>query len=113
MYKYRRIINFNRFGDLGISEKVIEEIVENTISEIEGVKLPENRGLAFKSPIDCSFKKDGALFINIDIEVEYGYNVSDICNYVQERVEQSLLFLVEMKAAKITIHVDNIKTQRS
>ena len=39
-YKYRRIINFNRFGDLGISEKVIEEIVENTICEIDGVKLP-------------------------------------------------------------------------
>ncbi|MDY4788736.1 MAG: Asp23/Gls24 family envelope stress response protein [Bacilli bacterium] len=112
-YQYRRIINFTTYGNLGISSKVIEEICYNTIKEIKGVILPDNRSLLLKSPIDCKFKKNGDLFIELHIIVDYGYNVTDICNYVQERVEQSLLFLVEMKAKKISVHVDNIKTKRS
>ena len=112
-YKYRRIINFTTYGNLGISTKVIEEICENTIKDIKGVIIPDNRTMFFSSPINVNFKKDGALYIDLHICVDYGYNVTDICNYVQERVEQSLLFLVEMKAKKITVHVENIKTKRS
>lgn len=108
-YKYHMINNFTTNGDLGISTKAIEGIVKTAVSEIEGVAFPESHYVFFqKDAVLCRFNPLGDLTININILVKYGYNVEEVCQYVQEKVERVVLFTTEIKPKKIHIKVDRV-----
>ncbi len=110
-YKYHLIKNFTTNGNLGISTKAISEITTTAIKEVEGVIIPDSHSVLFKTePVNCRFNGKGDLFINIFIRVKYGYNVGEICNYLQEKVEQVLMFTTEIRPKKIHIKVDDIKS---
>jgi uncharacterized alkaline shock family protein YloU len=110
-YKYHLIKNFTTNGNLGISTKTISEIATQAIKEVEGVEIPDSHSVLFKTePVSCKFNAKGDLTLNVFIRVQYGYNVGEVCSFLQERIEQVLMFTTEIKPKKINIKVDNVKS---
>ncbi len=109
-YKYHKIYNFTTNGDLEISTKVLEEITIQAVNKVEGATLPSSRTMLFdKRPVKCLFRQNGDFVVSVDIRVEYGFNVSEVSRLVQERIEQDLLYMTEIRPRKVHVNIADIK----
>lgn len=111
MREFYLLHKFTRNGSLGMSYKVFEEITRFAIREVQGATLNDNPAFLFNvaSPITCRISKNGDLAVKINLRIKYGFNVSEVSNLVQSKVEESIYNMTEIHPSKIDIHVEDIK----
>jgi uncharacterized alkaline shock family protein YloU len=109
MTNYFLIENFTNNGALGISYQVFEEIAKICVSEVEGATLSSNEGLfKLNRPVLCNIQSDG-IEITVNVKIDTGLNVNDVCLKVQEKVQDSIYDMTEIKPKKIDIKVTGVK----
>jgi uncharacterized alkaline shock family protein YloU len=109
---YYNLYNFTTYGSLGISQKVLEDITRFTLSEMKEIVIPdEKKKLSFrKRSIRCDIVvTTNEVFIYLNLGIKYGHNVTDVCQEVQDRVENALLAMADLRPKKIFIEVVDIK----
>jgi len=111
--QYHKIVNFTTNGNLGISTQVIDDITVKAITEVKGASLPDSHSLLARYPVTCKFNPVGDLVIDAYICIGYGYNVSEVCALVQDKIEQSLMYMTEIKPKRIHLHVANINKSKN
>lgn len=103
-------------GTLRVSENVIISISKNAALEVNGVsrifEKPFNIFKLFSSKIDSSaisvVMLDGVAKISMSIVVSNGYNVTSVCEQIQERVKSAVQSMTGVTVSKVNVSVVDV-----
>ena len=62
--------------------------------------------------VEIKFEQNGALTVDVYLNLYIGYNVPDVAYRVQENIRNSLATMVALKPLKINIHVNNVECDK-
>lgn len=111
------IINNLDSGTVHITEDVIASIASVEASKIDGVV---NMSASIKSGVveRISGKntnkgitvsiEETDVYVNMRIIVEYGKNIIEICNDIQERVKETIESMTNLNVIEVNITVDSV-----
>ena len=117
VYMSNEIINNLDSGTVHITEDVIASIASYEASNIDGVvnmsasitsgvverisgKNP-NKGITVNI-------EDANVYVNMRIIVEYGKNIIEICNNIQNRVKETIESMTNLNVVEVNITVDSV-----
>lgn len=106
---------FTRYkGKITCNRSILLSIIDLATKEISGVSALAS---SFKSKIKSMFSNNknpgvtlrfnpsGALTVDVYIRIYYGASVPDIAYKIQENIKNGIAAMVDMKAAKVNVHV--------
>ncbi|MBQ7328037.1 MAG: Asp23/Gls24 family envelope stress response protein [Clostridia bacterium] len=107
-------------GKITLDRKILSSIINLAAKEINGVESVTNTERSwfkrlfnrYDDGVEIKFEKNGALTIDVYLNIYVGYNVPDIAYRVQENIRNSLATMVALKPLKINIHVLNIECDK-
>lgn len=107
-------------GKITLDRKILVSIINLAAKEINGVESVTNSARPwykrmfnrYDDGVKIKFEKNGALTIDVFINIYVGYSVPDIAYRVQENVRNSLSTMVALKPLKINIHVINVECDK-
>ena len=107
-------------GKITLDRKILVSIINLAAKEISGVESVTNSARPwykklfkrYDDGVEIKFEKNGALTIDVFINIYVGFNVPDIAYRVQENIRNSLATMVALKPLKINIHVINVECDK-
>ncbi|MGN1201098.1 MAG: Asp23/Gls24 family envelope stress response protein [Candidatus Caccovivens sp.] len=107
-------------GKITLDRKILVSIINLAAKEINGVESVTNSTRPwikklfnrYDDGVEIKFEKNGALTIDVYINIYIGYSVPDIAYRVQENIRNSLSTMVALKPLKINIHVINVECDK-
>lgn len=103
-------------GKITLDRNILVSIINLAAKEINGVESVCNKHRSFfkkmlkryDDGVEIKFEKNGALTIDVYINIYIGFNVPDIAYRVQENVRNSLATMVALKPMKINVHIVDV-----
>ena len=107
-------------GKITLNRKILVSIINLAAKEINGVESVTNSARPwykkmfnrYDDGVEIKFEKNGALTIDVYLNIYVGYSVPDIAYRVQENIRNSLSTMVALKPMKINIHVINVECDK-
>ncbi len=108
---------YNEKGKLTCDKNILLSIVNLATKEIKGVASLSNSNLPWYKKIvrnycydgvSIKFSLNGALRVDVYVNVYMGESTPDIAFRIQENIKNSLMSMVDIKATKINIHVMDV-----
>lgn len=107
-------------GKITLDRKILVSIINLAAKEINGVESVTNNNRPFwkklfnryDDGVDIKFEKNGALTVDVYINIYIGFSVPDIAYRVQENIRNSLATMVALKPLKINVHVINVECDK-
>lgn len=105
-------------GTVRIHKNVIASIAALAASEVEGVKrvggdfksgIMELIGKKTSAAIKVEFDKNNEVKLGISLIIQYGFNIPDIADEVQENVRSALEKMTSLSVKDININVQAIE----
>ena len=95
---YHYIKNYSNNGKIGISYTAIANMIKETLKDVNNVVI---------SKINCE-PKDNVFIVNLVIKVDYGTNVTNVTNLIQEKTEAALVNMCEIGNPKINVKLEGV-----
>lgn len=107
-------------GKITLDRNILVSIINLATKEINGVESVCNKHRPlykrmfnrYDDGVEVKFEKNGALTIDVYINIYIGFNVPDIAFRVQENIRNSLATMVALKPMKINVHIVNVECDR-
>ena len=107
-------------GKITLDRKILVSIINLAAKEINGVESVTNSSRPwykrlfnrYDDGVEIKFEKNGALTVEVYINIYVGFSVPDIAYRVQENIRNSLATMVALKPLKINIHVINVECDK-
>ena len=107
-------------GKITLDRNILVSIINLAAKEINGVESVCNKHRSFfkkmlkryDDGVEIKFEKNGALTIDVYINIYIGFNVPDIAYRVQENVRNSLATMVALKPMKINVHIVDVECDK-
>lgn len=107
-------------GKITLDRKILVSIINLAAKEINGVESVTNSSRPwykrlfnrYDDGVEIKFEKNGALTVDVYINIYVGFSVPDIAYRVQENIRNSLTTMVALKPLKINIHVINVECDK-
>ena len=107
-------------GKITLDRNNLVYIINLAAKEINGVESVCNKHRSFfkkmlkryDDGVEIKFEKNGALTIDVYINIYIGFNVPDIAYRVQENVRNSLATMVALKPMKINVHIVDVECDK-
>ena len=107
-------------GKITLDRNILVTIINLAAKEINGVESVCNKHRSFfkkmlkryDDGVEIKFEKNGALTIDVYINIYIGFNVPDIAYRVQENVRNSLATMVALKPMKINVHIVDVECDK-
>ena len=107
-------------GKITLDRKILVSIINLAAKEISGVESVTNSARPwykklfnrYDDGVEINFVKNGALTVDVFINVFIGFSVPDIAYRVQENIRNSLATMVALKPLKINVHVINVECDK-
>ena len=107
-------------GKITLDRNILVSIINLATKEINGVESvgSKHRPLYKRmfnrcdDGVEVKFEKNGALTIDVYINIYIGFNVPDIAFRVQENIRNSLATMVALKPMKINVHIMDVECDR-
>ena len=107
-------------GKITLDRKILVSIINLAAKEINGVESVTNSNRpwikrTFKKRdegVEIKFEENGALTVDVYLNVYVGYSVPDVAYRVQENIRNSLATMVALKPLKINIHIGNVECDK-
>ena len=107
-------------GKITLDRKILVSIINLAAKEINGVESVTNSARPwykklfnrYVDRVEIKFEKNGALTVDVYINIYIGFSVPDIAYRVQENIRNSLATMVALKPLKINIHVINVECDK-
>ena len=94
--------NSDENGKVALNKNVFGSIVQISMDDVEGLlKEEDNR---FHNPITVKIE-DNKLMISVEVKVQYGSKVNQICENLQHKVYDNILLMTNIKCSQIEIKV--------
>ena len=112
-------------GNVKIADDVIAKIAIVAASHVDGVYYPSKdlmsgvADVAGKLGVRTPARGvkvavgEGEGVIDLSLSIEYGKNILDICNEVQEKVKESVENMTGLSVVEVNVHVVGISTPSS
>lgn len=107
-------------GKITLDRKILVSIINLAAKEINGVESVTNSSRPwikrlfnkYDDGVEIKFEKNGALTVDVFVNIYVGYSVPDIAYRIQENVRNSLATMVALKPLKINVHVINVECDK-
>ncbi len=107
-------------GKITLDRNILVSIINLATKEINGVESVGSKHRPFykrmfnrcDDGVEVKFEKNGALTIDVYINIYIGFNVPDIAFRVQENIRNSLATMVALKPMKINVHIMDVECDR-
>ena len=107
-------------GKITLDRKILVSIINLAAKEINGVESVTNSARPwykrifnrYDDGVEIKFEKNGALTIDVYINIYVGYSGPDLAYRVQENIRNSLATMVALKPLKINVHVINVECDK-
>lgn len=107
-------------GKITLDRNILVSIINLAAKEINGVESVCNKHRSFfkkmlkryDDGVEIKFEKNGALTIDVYINIYIGFNVPDIAYRVQENIRNSLATMVALKPMKINVHIVDVECDK-
>ena len=105
-------------GAVQMHKKVIGDIAAAALKEIRGVRLAsfgvvsgvcELFGYKNFPGVTVSLDKDGQLYVNIRVAVEYGLNIPTVASRVQDAVRSAVERAVDIDLKEINVNIQSVE----
>lgn len=97
---YHYIENYSNVGKIGISYAAMGEMLKESIKDIEHITISKN--------ISFELGKDKVLNVNLGLKIDYGSNINDVSELIQERICAALSNMCEITNVKTNIKLEGI-----
>ena len=97
---YHYIENYSNVGKIGISYTAMGEMLKESIKDIKHVTISKNIGF--------EVGKDKVLNVNLSMKIDYGTNINEVSNQIQEKIEAALANMCEITNVKTNIKLEGI-----
>ena len=95
---YHYIKNYSNNGKIGIAYNAICNMIKETLKDVSNIVI---------SKISCE-PKDNVFIVNLAIKVDYGTNVTNVTNLIQEKTEAALANMCEIGNPKINVKLEGV-----
>lgn len=107
-------------GKITLDRKILVSIINLAAKEINGVESVTNKQRPwykrifnrYDDGVEIKFEKNGALTVDVYINIYVGFSVPDIAYRVQENIRNALATMVALKPLKINIHVTDVECDK-
>ncbi|MFA6859840.1 MAG: Asp23/Gls24 family envelope stress response protein [Clostridia bacterium] len=109
-------------GSITCDRSILASIIVLATSEVQGVARISTSSFRatvkkffcrnFFEGVQIKFNSNGTLVVNVYIDIFFGYSVPEVAFRVQENVKSGVASMVEVKAARINVHVVNVVVQK-
>ncbi len=108
-----RVVNrFDETGRLVYSSEIIRDIVDCTLSEVEGVvKYPANSKQARES-IKTEIVED-EVYVDVYVKLAYNVEVSDVASNLQNTIKNTIESMTEFKVKDVNVHVIEVEFEEN
>lgn len=105
---------FSYKGKLSCDKKILLSIITLATEEINGVSSLKDTFSAkcknvFKKSkfpgVQVKFNPNGQVVVDVSLTIENGFSVPDVAFRVQENVKNNVASMVNIKTAKVNVHV--------
>lgn len=111
--------SYTELGSIRIHKNVIASIAAAAAQEIEGVKAPApKRGpleliiQSFHPDINVEISKNEEVKIDIPVIIQYGFNIPDAANKIQESIRNALEKMTNLSVKAINVNVQGIEKHK-
>lgn len=109
MADFIRINEHSSKGNLAISRKVIETIVNEAVLRVLNQLKTDTNKVKITKPSEIAFKKDGKVMINVFVSLKKKENPQDTCLKIQEEIARDLAIYTESLPFEIIVSITDIK----
>ena len=107
-------------GKITLDRNILVSIINLAAKEINGVEsLGRGKRSVFNrmfnhkdDGVSVKFEQNGALTIDVYLNIYIGFNVPDIAFRVQENIRNSLATMVALKPMQINVHIMNVECDK-
>jgi len=101
-------------GSLSYKRNVVLSIVKLATQEINGIASLSNKGLTlvkkvfnknYNKGVIIEFGEDDDVYVDVFVNVLFGYSVKDVAFRVQENIKSSIESMTDFKVASINVNV--------
>ena len=101
-------------GSLSYKRNVVLSIVKLATQEISGIASLSNKGFSvvkkllntsYHRGVVIEFGEDDDVYVDVFVNVLFGYSVKDVAFRVQENIKSSIESMTEFKVAAINVNV--------
>ena len=112
-HKQKKLTNSEE-GSLSYKRNVVLSIVKLATQEISGIASLSNHGLSltkkvfnqnYHRGVIIDFGEDEDVYVDVFVNVQFGYSVKDVAFRVQENIKSSIESMTDFKVAAINVHV--------
>lgn len=112
MAEYIYINNLAKDGDLGISAKVFEQLVNDVITSIPSISqsqkmMKKNQMIRLNRPVRTVIKK-GIVHISVFVDIKKELSPQEVSLSLQKEISESLMTITEQVPFNIHVAVESI-----
>lgn len=118
MADYITVKNYSNIGEMKIYRKVFESIALDALHNVSGAKIIDKITnhkrvdkvlFAVYKPLRVSFRKSGAVDIDVDLKIINSSNPSDVCEKIQEEINNALITYLDSVPFSINLKIAGIE----
>jgi len=104
-------------GSLSYKRNVVMSIVKLATQEISGIASLSNNGFSmlkrmfnskYQRGVIIDFGEDDDVYVDVFVNVVFGYSVKDVAFRVQENIKSSIESMTDFKVAAINVNVTGV-----
>lgn len=114
-----KVYENNEIGSVFIADHVVEEIAAIAVLDVEGVAFNDEKNKARKliakkitkvlpKKIKVIIDED-IVFVDISINVKYGYNVVEVSKEVQSRIKNKISDMTGLEVRDVNVTISNVE----
>ena len=105
-------------GAVAMHKKVIGDIAAGALKDVSGVRLAQFGMITFffelfgyknYPGVAVSLDKDGCIFLNIRVVIDYGLNISTTASRIQEVVRAAVERSVDIDLKEIKVNIQSVE----
>lgn len=118
MAEYNKNTLLDERGNISCNKDILSSIISLATKEISGVaclcdgfvkKATKWVRKSDATGVKIKFDKNGSLLIDVFIKIYHGNTVPDIAYKVQDNIKNNISSMVDMKTAKVNIHIIGVE----
>ena len=107
-------------GKITLDRNILVSIINLAAKEINGVESVSNKHRPwikrlfnkYDDGVEIKFEKNGALTIDVYVNIYVGFSVPDLAFRIQENIRNSLATMVALKPLKINVHIMDVECDK-
>lgn len=117
MANHKQNVTQNDEGALSYKRNVVLSIVKLATQEINGIASLSNVGIPcykrmfnknYHRGVIIEFGEDDDVYVDVFVNVSFGYSVKDVAFRVQENIKSSVESMTDFKVASINVNVTGV-----